>query len=318
MIDKIKNGLKKRKVKIFLVFLLCSALAWFISKLSETYVADAVFDLEYKNAPKDQMLVQASHAKIKLKLEAVGFQFFGYSFATQSVQLDLSKCQKSGKKFYLAPTVARRQIEAQLNNLMRLVEIETDTLFFDFQEVVTKTVPVKPRIELNLAQNYLLDGAILLEPDSITLVGPKNEIDSIVQVQSAKLDLTKLKADFSQKAKIIKIKELENTTYSSESVLISGKISKFSEKNITLKITAINLPKDASVRMFPDAIKVLCKGNLEVLKGLKATDFQIVADYQKVMQSDSKKMTLELRKRPDDLYSTILQKTEVEYILKRK
>ena len=137
MIQKIKNSLKKRKVKVFLVFLICSTSAWFISNLSEPYINNTVFELEYVNVGDDLMLVNSSQDEIKVKLEAVGFQFLGFSFKKKTVPIDLSRVVKEGRQYYLVTQDYREQIEKALPNSMRLIDIAKDTLYFDFQEVIS-------------------------------------------------------------------------------------------------------------------------------------------------------------------------------------
>ncbi len=201
---------------------------------------------------------------------------------------------------------------------MKLIEMMSDTLFFDFQEVITKKVPVKPRIQINLAQNYMLDGELVIIPDSIVIKGPRNQVDSIINVLSAKIDLTQLTSNFSKKIAIVIPEELTNTSFSNESVTISGKVSKFSEKKITLQIEIVNLPKDMIVQTFPKKVDVICLGTLEALKELNIADFQVVADYNELRNNNAKKLSLKLRKKPAKLYSAILEETAVEFILKRK
>jgi len=315
VIQKIKNGLKKRKVKVFLIFLLCSTLAWLISKLSETYVNDTVFDLRYVNIPEDQMLMHASHDHINVKLEGVGFQFL--RFGNKKIEIDLSKAIKEGDDFFISQKVYNKQIEMQLSNGTKLLELSSDTLFFDFQKVIERKVPIKAHIEVDLAQNYLLEGELLLEPDSMIVKGPKNEVDTILHVNSEKIDLRGLDADFSKNIRLIKSELLTNTKYSKEEVTISGKVSKFSEIDFEVKIQVINLPEKVNIKLYPNQVTILCKGSIKTLKELKQEDFHVIVDYKKIT-NESKSLPLIVRRRPSDLHSAILQKSEVEYILERR
>jgi len=316
--EKIKNGLKQREVKVFLVFLFFSTLIWFISKLSNTFDGVAEFGLAYVNIPENQILIHASHDKVGVKLDALGYHFLRMSLSNKEVQIDVSKTGIGKGEFFILKSDYKNQIEKQLPSSMKLLELMSDTLFFDFQEVLEKKVPVKSKVQINLAQNYLLDGELLIEPDSITIKGPKNEVDTINQVLSTKIDLTKLTSDFSKKTTIIKSKRLANTYFSDESVTISGKVSKFSEKKVTLKIKTINLPQDIQIKTFPEQVDIICMGTLEVLKELDLSAFEVVADYNQLKNNDLKKLTLVLQKKPAKLYSAYLKKTEVEYIVRRK
>ena len=318
MIKKIKNILKKRKVKVFLVFLLCSSMIWFINNLSESYVNYATFDLEYINAPDSLLLADISKANVNVKLKAVGFQFLGFNLKNKKILIDLSTVEKEGSNFYIPHTVFRKQIESQLPGSMSLLEMDKDTLSFNFYSTETKKVKVKPRLRINLAQNYLLDGDLKIEPDSITITGPKNEIDSINDVSTLKQNLTDLTSDFSRTVEVYKSPELKNTVFSTGTVLVSGAVARFSEKILEIPIKIINEPKGMQVKIFPDKVSVVCKAKIDELKQLQSSDFQVTADYGTVENGNLKMLELVLAKKPKNIHSARLNEKNVEFILTKK
>ncbi len=318
MIKSIKRVLKKRKAKVFFVFLGCSAAIWFINALSQTYVSTAAFDVEYVNFPDGYLFKGASKKEMNVKLRAGGFQFLGFNFKNKKVRIDVSKAEKNDSKFYVPENRYRTQIEKQLTGSMDLLEIDNDTLFLDMLPVITKKLPVRPRVKLNLAQNYLLDGKIQMVPDTISVTGPEEEIDSITQVRTEIITLPNLTSDFSEELGVFKSPKLENTSYSINTVVLSGKISRFSEKVFEVPVTVINLPDDLDVKTFPDRVSVVCTAKMKRLKELKKSDFQVVADYSSKKKETSKELSLEVRKKPEGLHSVKLKETEVEYIVKKK
>lgn len=320
MIEKIKNGLKKRKVKLFFVFLLCSFFAWFVNNLSESYTSNATFDLKFIGVPEDKMLMSASKEKIDVKLEAVGFQFLRFNFNNKIVNIDLSKVQKQSGTYLIVPNQYQKQIEKQLSSSMRLLQIVDDTIFFDFEEVTTKELFVEPIIELNFEQNYLLDGLVEVEPSTISITGPTNEIDDISVLKTLKIQLDDLASDFSKTVFVIKPDSLPNSSFSVDKVTISGKVSRFSEKIIEVPIQVLNLPENMLIRTFPDEIKVLCKAKMSDLKNLSSADFVVTADYQEAADenNETNKLSLSLQKVPKNVFEAILVQKRVEYVLRNK
>lgn len=320
MIEKIKNGLKKRKVQLFFVFLLCSFSAWFVSNLSESYTSNATFDLNFIGVPEDKMLKSASKEKIDVKLEAVGFQFLRFNFNNKIVNIDLSKVQKQSGKYLIVPNQYQKQIEKQLSSSMRLLQIVDDTIFFDFEEVTTKELFVEPIIELNFEQNYLLDGLVEVEPSTISITGPTNEIDDISVLKTPKIQLDDLASDFSKTVFVIKPDSLPNSSFSVDKVTISGKVSRFSEKIIEVPIQVLNLPENMLIRTFPEEIKVLCKAKMSDLKNLSSADFVVTADYQEAADenNETNKLSLSLQKVPKNVFEAILVQKRVEYVLRNK
>ena len=236
MIKSIKNGLHERKARVFLIFLTCSFLAWLVSRLSETYTSNASFDLEYTNVPDSLVLTGASRDEIDVRVRASGFQFLGFNFRNKSVSIDLSKVGQRQSRFFVAQDVFRKQIEKQLSGSMSLLEVDTDTLYFDFYNVYRKEVPVKPNIGITLSQNHLLEGTLKLEPGTITIKGPKNEIDTVQELTTLKMTLTEIGEDFSTRMSLYKPESMKYTTFSTNSVQVSGKVFRFSEQLIGVPV----------------------------------------------------------------------------------
>ena len=302
---------------MFLMFLVCSALIWFIDNLSESYISNATFNLEYINVPDSLLLTNASKNKVDVKIQASGFQFLSFNIKNKNVKIDLSTTNKVGNKYFIAQNVYRKQIDKQLRS-MTLLEIDQDTLFFKFTEIASKMVPVNSRININLSQNFILDGELKIEPDTIIVKGPKSSIDSINSVNTLKLDFPEVTSNFTHKVELYKSPELENTTFSTNSVFIYGKVARFSEKIIDVTIQVINLPEGFQIRTFPDKVSVLCRAKIDDLKNLGSSGFQVVADYDAIKDDSSNIIPLELVKKPENLQSAVLNENQVEYILKRQ
>ncbi len=317
MLKRIKSGLNKRKVKIFLLFLICSGLAWFISKLSDSYTSRTTFDLVYTNVPDSLLLTNASKKYVDVKLKASGFQFLWFNFKNKKVKIDVSAMEYRGSSYFVPQNVYTRQIDRQVGS-MTLLDIDKDTLFFRFSEVYNRKVPVISSASIELVQNYLLQGGVLLQPDSITVRGPKNEIDTIKEVQTLKMVLPEIASDFSKNISLYKPAALKNTTFSENTVRISGKVFLFSEKEIKVPVTVVNLPEETQVKTFPSTVTILCKAQRDALKDLKASDFELIADYASVKDNGNNTMGLQLRKKPKTVFSTRLLEIEVEFILSRE
>ena len=148
---EVKRRSDKRKINIFLIFLLCSFLAWLMSKLSETYVDRTTFDLEYINAPDSLLLADNTFKDVDVKLRASGFQFLGFNFNRKRIKIDLSAVANNDSKFYISQPDFIKQLERQLNASITHLEVEKDTLYLDFYKLGSKEVPIYSNIKKNPA-----------------------------------------------------------------------------------------------------------------------------------------------------------------------
>jgi len=299
------------------MFLLCSSFAWFLSKLSEPYTSRTTFTVEYKNVPDSLLLTSVSKKNIYVRLKASGFKFLGFSFSRQKVVIDLSSLEKNASSFFVPPRAYQNQIENQLPNTMELSGIDKDTLFFKFQKIISKKVPVISKVDIGLVQNHLLED-FKISPDSITVSGPESEINNIKFINTEVKVLPELTSAFSNTIKLKKDEALKNTTLSKNNVKISGIVFRFSEKIIKIPVEVINVPNDIKIKTFPNIVSVLCRAKLNILKNIKVTDFQLVADYSIIKDSNTSVLSLRLMQKPAKIHSVDLMESEVEYILKRE
>ena len=316
ILERIKIGVKKRKFRVFLVFLFFSTLAWLINNLSQSFVSTTNFEIEYVNIPDAFLLSEIPKSQLDVKLKAVGFQFLGFGIKKKVVQLDLSKANKKGALYYIAQETYRRQIENQLPKTMTLLELETDTIFLDFTKVITKEVPVVPRINFSLAKNYTLEEKITVSPSTIKIKGPKEQIDTIAQVRTAYLDMPNVDEDFTVTTVVLKSRELNKTTFVPNAVEVSGKVYRFAEKEISVPVTMVNVPEGTKVRMFPDAVTILCQGKIEDLKSLDPTEFIVTADYLNLKGNNQSRLPIALTAAPEGISNASLSTDEIEFILR--
>lgn len=311
------KGSTKRRIKIFLIFLLCSLAAWLISKLSDDYTDKASFELTFVNVPDTLLLTGVSKDKINATVRASGWQFLGFNFKTKEIPIDLSALQFNGGNYFAAQEVYGNQVTAQLSGSMTLLQMDRDTLFFDFDPIISKVIPVISQLQVDLAQNYLLDGSLEVEPDSVMIRGPSQEIDTVMAIKTTVVTLSDVAENFSRVLSLIKSDSLKNTIYVNDEVTVSGRIFRFSEQVIQIPVEVINLPMGTKIRTFPTTVGVLCKAKVAELKTLDPNDFRIVADFNEAKE-DSKFLRLTLVQQPENIPNIQLLDAQIEFILNRE
>ncbi len=318
MFKKVLRGLNKKKVKVFSLFLLCSFLAWFISNLSDTYESRAYFTLNYRNLPDSLLLGKNSDNLIEAKLRTSGFQFLYYKIFKTRIDIDVSQVEFQNGDYVMSEEALRKQMDQQLSQSISLLELDRRTLEIDLYQVDSKKIPIEAKLDLQLEQNYILDGKIKILPDSIEVKGPSNEIDTINSIKTSLIQLNNVNADFSNEVSLVFPKGLDNSIFSIGRATVSGKVSKFSEKVFEVPVQVINVPQGYQIKTFPDVVTVLCKATIERLKEISASDFEIVADYGQLMGSESSTLFLEITESPQKVYDVKLESNTVNFVLEQQ
>ena len=311
------NSHNRRRTNIFLIFLACSALIWLISKLSETYTERTSFAIDYVNAPDSLLFVKASKEKVNVQLSANGFQFFYFNIGKKNVRIDLSQVKSQGTAYFVGKENYRSQIENQLPGNMSLLQVDEDTLYVRFEKLFAKTVKIIPDITLQLAPNHMLEGELMLEPSTVEIKGPKNEVHQINEIRTVGSSLSDISDNFSVQLELAGQDSLSNTYYSQNYVQVSGRVFRFSEQLIEIPVKVINLPDEVEIRTFPNTISTLCKARIDLLKSLRPQDFELVADFQEA-EEGKQILNVKLLSKPEGVYDAQITENKVEFILIRR
>ena len=311
------NRKNRRKINIFVVFLICSAMIWLISKLSEDYNQRSSFGLNYVNMPDTLLLTGASRKEIDVRVRASGFQLLSFNFGKKDLVIDLSQLRYNRRSFFLPQADYRKQIEAQIPGNMTLLEVDQDTIYIDFKKLYTREVVVIPNITLDMAQNHLLEGDLKVEPSHIVIKGPRNEIRQVTEISTIAHTISSISDDFSTSVDLATLEELPNTTYNQGSVQVSGEVVRFSEQIFDVPVKVINLPEGSEIKTFPNTVSVLCRARIDRLKTLRPQDFKLVADFT-TAQAGEKQLQVAMESWPEGVYGAQLMENEVEYVLIRR
>nr|WP_250149250.1 CdaR family protein [Flagellimonas sp. 389] len=209
-------------------------------------------------------------------------------------------------------------MERQLSQNISLIDLDRNQLILDLYQVASKEVPIKPKLNLEFEQNYILEGEPLITPNVVLVKGPKNEIDTLKAIYTSSIEITGVSSDFSKDILLVFPKQLSNTIFSINRANVSGKVVKFSEKVFEVPIQVINLPEGYEVNTFPNSVNVLCKATIERLKELSIQDFQAIADYKLINGANDNTLFLKITKKPSNVYDVKLLENKVNFILEQK
>lgn len=309
--------MKHRKVRVFLVFLAFSFTAWFISRLSQSYSHTVKVRLEYDHLPEAMVLMEAPPDAVGVRLRASGFQLLRYQLSPKTVSIDLRDAQQGRRGYFISPAAYWGQIEAQLGESARLLQAPGDTLFVDFQKVVSKTVPVRVEASLGFARNHMLDGELVVSPETVEVLGPRAEIDSLTELTTVPLALEEIKEDFGHTLALSGLEHFPHARFSADRISVSGKVFRFSEAVVEVPVEVVNAPEALQIQLFPKIVGVLCRGRVTALKDLVPEDFRLVADYS-ASGVEPGRLPLSLEKHPGEVYMAQPLETSVEFIIKRE
>ena len=324
----ISNYSGREKVKfnkqllIYLFFLLVALIFWYLNALSKDYTTDIYYSVKYNNFPKDKVLINELPTKIELKIKGFGFSILRCKLAgyykpviISLNQYPIEVLRKNNKiLYYLLTKYTKDYISTQFSNEIQLFEVKPDTLFLNLTDVLEKKVPVKPKLNLQFAKQFM-QGMLLIKPDSILISGPNTIIDTISYIETVELKKKKANDTIIQTLDLIPINKIK---FQPEKVTVVIPVIKYTEITFDIPIEAENVPDSLFLRTFPASVRLSCWVGLSEYDKMSPFLFRVVVDYKSINDvQQHNKLKIDLIKVPNNVSNITFYPKRVEYLIEK-
>ena len=173
-----------REIPVFAFFLLLSFVFWYLNELSKELQGSINYPVRYINPPKDRIVTGDLPDKLEMDLRGPGYSILKVklSGSRAPVVIDFSKVAPRRipgqlPRYYLVTSGLMGNFSKQLHADFDILAIHPDTLFFGYDKLVTRKMPVIPnlRVEPALGKKVI----IVADPDSIPVTGPQHVLDTL-------------------------------------------------------------------------------------------------------------------------------------------
>jgi hypothetical protein len=310
------------KFMVFLFFLFLSTVFWFLSALSKNYSSIVTCNVRYTNFPKKKFLTGNLPNKLSVKINGFGFSILRHNLTTQFYpvivdveNLQLRKASKTDSTKYVGLTsMIYSEIANQMSSDISIIDVNPDTLLFEFTDILDKRVPVKPDVETSFDKQFMMNGTITTKPDYIVISGPRTIISKINSVSTRKKRYVKLNEPVKELVSLISVKGIE--MYQKE-VEVNIPVEKYTEASLKLPIEVINRPGGVVLRIFPNQIQISFLVALSEYKKVKANQFRVVVDYNSVVNNPGNKLKVDVTNSPANIHSQKFEPSYVEYLIEK-
>lgn len=318
MQDKTKQNkpwIKKGPLKTFLFFLGFSTVIWVFVQFSKQYTTIIELPVSYINVPKDKIILDNSPKYLDMRIRDNGLNIAMYKFLPKELKIDLSDAKAlEGQLIY----------DLELNGASILSQLKIDydnanflqkNLKIDYQQRAIKKVKINSKIDLGFAVGYSALEKIKLQPDSVTVSGPENILDTLKQVNTRPLKINNISNDIDG---IIKLDHsgLEMVTFYLDEVHYSLRTDKFTEGKVVIPIEMVNVPEKMNVVIFPKEVIVYYQVSLNQFDKVKSSNFKVIVDFKNSFDSDGY-LLAQIVQQPDIVNNLRLNENKIQFVIKR-
>lgn len=314
--DKINSFKNNKKLRIFLLFLMLSIIFWMLIKLSKNYIADVEFDLTYTDIPQNKLLQNEPDKKIKLTINTVGFKLLKYTLKKSDLNYNLSEIKrKKGSEYYSLTKSNINYLQSQLSAETVVLNVDPDTLYFDFGVKKSKKAKVIPKLKIEFKPGFNMIKNYTIEPDVVTVSGPAKILDSIDIIYTEEINWRDVSESFEKK---INLSIPSNAvSLSTNQITIKGKVEKITEGSFVVPFKVVNLPGKYIISTFPKEVKVIYQVALNDYNKISANSFKVEIDYKQTEENNLEYLIPKIVEKPEILFDVKIVPNKIEFLIKK-
>jgi len=316
MINKIKSHLlasiKSKKINVFMLFLLSAFVILIFNKLSKQYTNTVVFHVKKINVPLEHVILNDSSNLLYITLKTHGFKWLNYYMQEPEIVVDFKKDVYRKDSEYIWHKSIKYLKNTQFEDQVEVLNISPDTLYFKYGTNLVKKVPVVLKSDINFGLGYDVAGDFEITPDSVSVIGPDILVSKLDFIETEPVTLVDVKSDIS-KVMTLSLPNTADLKFSNKSILLKGKVEKFTEGKLKVPVHVINSPDSLRIKYFPKEINVSYYVSLNNFNSVTVKDFEIICDYNKVGKTST--LTPELVAFPKQVKNAKINQQRIEFII---
>ena len=274
-----KNPFKNSKLKAFVVFLFLASVFWMLTKFSKQDVGSVVTTINYVNIPQGFMLNENTPEDFSFNVNATRFEFLGYVFKKPSIKIDVAAYfNKTTNIARVDGAALEKLILKQVVDAGFVTQLSLPELILNIEQLSSKKVPVVAQVFISYDVGFDGLGPRQINPDSITITGSRQMLDTIFSVKTTPLELLDISASFAQDI-LLQSWPTGAVSNSPNNVIISQKVSEFSQKILMVPVTMINQPPQGNFKLLPASIRVAFNVPVAQFNEIVPANFTIICDY---------------------------------------
>ena len=313
---RMKAFLATRDALIFLFFLICSSLFWFTITLNKTYELTVQIPIKYSNVPPEIEFTTELPDSFSVKLKDKGTSMLAYQYKEFDPVIinfnEYSVYSNSNSWSISTTTHFEKFVKKQIDQSSIILNYYPEEIVIEKKLLDSKKVQVKPLVNINLQKQYFLCDSITTLPDSITLYGYKEILDSLNEVYTEEYTSEKLKDTLKA---TLQLDLPPHCKANPSKINITAPIEFYTSSDIDLSIRVKNLPENIVVKTIPEKLNLSFLVGLSKYKDIRPSDFILSIDYESLRQSNSNTETVTIESYPTYIKQPYLKENKVKWLI---
>ncbi len=267
---------KREKIIAFSVALFFALCLWFIVNLSRDFNVTIDVPIVLSNLPSDVTVSSDIPETASVVLTGEGWNLISVYTNPPRVLVNAETDDVN-----LAEQL-RSQVGVFSN--LNIVQVLPTQLYIQKERRVSRNLPVRNRVNVQLSDQFGLLSDPIISPDSVTVIGAESVLDSLEYWNTAETEFTNINESVNR---IVQLQSMSGVTLEPTTVVLSMEVAEFTEAEIRVPIRTRNLPSGRAVSYNPSSIMVRYDVPLQQFSEVEGVRlFNAFVDYSLIEEDD--------------------------------
>ena len=310
--------IERNQLPVFLFLLTLSALFWILTVLSKNYTTTVRYETEFVDLPDDKLLIEDKNPDLHLQVIAPGFTILAHHLSFRkhlplSVSTFIPKKKGNKWNYYWLAKQSISQLQEVLPTNMQLLHVHPNRIDVLLDEKYERVIPIQIKTDLSFKDLFRQKGTIKLDPSTLTISGPKAVVEVFNSISTENLKISDINSNCFGTVSIEPLNHSE-LNYSLSEVSWELRVEQYTEGEIKLPLSIMNVPDNYKIKLFPNEVTVKYLVSLDKFDLVKKDMFltNIIFDNSK------KRLPIELVRHADFIENIRLIPDKVEYFMIKK
>lgn len=303
-----------RDVLLYLVFVIISFVFWSILVLNNQMQQNYNVRIDIVNVPEGTTLIDECPDAVHVTLKNTGYAMMRYLWG-EGPTLKISFAEYSdGKSRFV---VTAQQMTELLSDLFgmeaNVVNYSPESIVLRYTNRPGKKIPVVADADLSANFQYVLNGKVVLGPDSVVVYSDMLTLESINSVSTERFVAKELKDTLRTK---LALSRLEGVRFIPDSISIMAPVEPLVQKLSLVQVVPINVPEGMRLITFPSLVKASYFIPISCYDSVNKYKLTATVDYSDI-HVGQRTLPLRIDRAPDIMRNVTLTTDSVEFIVER-
>lgn len=298
---------------VFLIFVMVSALFWFVLALNDNVQDSFDVRVELSNVPDSVTFITEPPATLHVSVRDKGTVLLRSGMLHQPTVHFNFKDYASGGVFRMSRTDLLAAMKSAFGNTAQIASMSVDSLRLPYTTAKGRRVPVVVVADVMPSPGYVISGVAPVSHSSVLVYSNSQLIDTLNRVYTTRI----VRRDLSESTEVtVQLNQIPEVRMIPDRIKVKIGVEPLVSKESLVNVTAINVPAGESLLLFPSKVSVKYFVPMSRF-GDDDAHVEVIVDYDDILRIHSNRLPLQLGQVGGGLFNVELKADSVEYTLMR-